>query len=485
MDGFKKYTGAAQLKRPASLLLIAIITIICGYIVAVQGFVFGVIILLLPFVGYLVVHIAVQPRIGFLFLIITGFFAIGLTRYIQGIPLGLSVDLILILIIVLVFFSGWKNLNWKPAWNDLTIVSALWYAYVMLELLNPEMLSNQAWFYAMRGIGFYQLLIVITAVMVFNKYRDLKTFLKLWMVLSLLGTLKGIMQLYFGPDAWEQEWLDQGGAVTHMIFGNLRIFSFYSDAGQFGSAQGHTAMVAGIIALGPGSIRKKAILWFIALLSFYGLMISGTRGALAVPVAGILTYLFLRKNFRILMLGLFAFLLAFVFLKFTTIGQENYQIRRMRTVFDKEDASFLVRLENQQKIKNYMGKRPFGGGVGTAGNWGQRFSPDTFLADTPTDSWYVRIWAECGIIGLILHLAMLIYILIKCWLIILYKLKDPEIKQIMIALVSGYAGILLTSYGNGVLGQMPTGVLIYLSWAFIFISPKLEREKLKLASLKQ
>ncbi len=185
------------------------------------------------------------------------------------------------------------------------------------------------------------------------------------------------------------------------------------------------------------------------------------------------------------MLGLFAFLLAFVFLKFTTIGQENYQIRRMRTVFDKEDASFLVRLENQQKIKNYMGKRPFGGGVGTAGNWGQRFSPDTFLADTPTDSWYVRIWAECGIIGLILHLAMLIYILIKCWLIILYKLKDPEIKQIMIALVSGYAGILLTSYGNGVLGQMPTGVLIYLSWAFIFISPKLEREKLKLASLKQ
>ena len=55
----------------------------------------------------------------------------------------------------------------------------------------------------------------------------------------------------------------------------------------------------------------------------------------------------------------------------------------------------------------------------------------------------------------------------------------------MIALVAGYAGILMASYGNGVLGQMPTGVLIYLSWVFIFISPRLEREKLKLAANKQ
>jgi len=485
MNEFKKYTGASLLKRPASLLLIALITIITAYIVAVQGFIFGVILLLIPFVGYLVVHIAVQPRVGFILLMLAGFFAIGLTRYIQGIPFGLSIDIILILIIVMIFFSGWKKLDWKPARNDLTMVSAIWFAYVLLQLVNPEMVSKQAWFYAMRGIGFYQLLIVIAAFMVFTKYRDLKVFLIIWMVISVLGTLKGIMQLNMGPDAWEQAWLDGGGDVTHIIFGNLRVFSFYSDAGQFGAAQGHAALVAGIIAVGPGSLGKKAFFGIIALITFYGLLISGTRGALTVPGAGIFIYLFLRKNFKVLALGFAFFFIVFAFLKFTTIGQSNYQIRRMRTIFDKEDASYLVRIENQQKIKNYMSSRPFGGGVGTAGNWGQRFSPGTFLAETPTDSWYVRIWAECGIIGLLLHLAILIYILAKCCLIIWFKLKDPEINQIMIALVSGYAGILVASYGNGVLGQMPTGILIYLSWVFIYVSPKLELEKLKIKANKQ
>jgi len=33
-----------------------------------------------------------------------------------------------------------------------------------------------------------------------------------------------------------------------------------------------------------------------------------------------------------------------------------------------------------------------------------------------------------------------------------------------------------SSYGNGVLGQMPTGIITYLTWAFLFMSPQFDNE---------
>jgi hypothetical protein len=104
------------------------------------------------------------------------------------------------------------------------------------------------------------------------------------------------------------------------------------------------------------------------------------------------------------------------------------------------------------------------------------FRHKDFLSQIATDSWYVQIWAEQGIIGLILHLFILSYILIKGSYIIMFRLKEPEIRGVVSALMAGFTGIMGASYGNGVLGQMPTGILIYLSWVAIFVSQQLERE---------
>ena len=37
-------------------------------------------------------------------------------------------------------------------------------------------------------------------------------------------------------------------------------------------------------------------------------------------------------------------------LKYTKIGENNKLIRRMRTVFDKEDQSMMARFENQKAL---------------------------------------------------------------------------------------------------------------------------------------
>lgn len=60
------------------------------------------------------------------------------------------------------------------------------------------------------------------------------------------------------------------------------------------------------------------------------------------------------------------------------------------------------------------------------------------------------------------------------------RLKDPELKYIVSALVAGMVGLMGASYGNGVFGQMPSGIMVYMSMAFIFMSPWLDDEMIAL-----
>jgi len=214
-------------------------------------------------------------------------------------------------------------------------------------------------------------------------------------------------------------------------------------------------------------------------------MISGTRGAISVPMAGMLLYLIHRKNFRVIFIGLILFAGIYVFFRYTYIGESNSQIRRMRTAFNPlDDASLQVRLQNRALLKTYLASRPFGGGIGSAGDWGKRFSPQGFLANVATDSWYVQIWAEQGIIGLVLHFIIIGYIMIKASFLIMFRINNQELKLIMSALASGIVGMMAASYGNGVFGQMPSGIIIYISMALLFMSKDFDNElHIKEASL--
>ncbi len=477
-NAFAKKYGSEVLKKPLLLVSFIFAMILAGYLIGRGGLVAGAGLLTLPFIVTYIYLVLENPRVGILVLLISNYIVLGVTRYITGIPLGLLIDAQLVLIYLSLFFRSFVHeVPWKKAQTDLTLLSVIWFSYALFQLINPEAASRAAWFYAMRGVALYMLLTIPLIFILFNQKKDLELFLKIWAVLSLLGTLKGIMQKFIGPDPWEQAWLNQGGALTHVLFGRLRIFSFFSDAGQFGAAQGHSGVVFIILALYLKKSKKLRLFYgFAGLMALYGLMISGTRGALAVPIMGFALYIILQRNFKVIILGTMVGLAALGFLMFTTIGNSNYAINRMRTAFDPDNASMRVRQENQQKLKVYLASRPFGGGIGSAGNWGMRFSPNTFLAQTPTDSWYVMIWAEQGIVGLLLHISILLYIVIKSAYLIMFKLRDPWVKAQMSALVSGMLGIMVASYGNGVLGQMPTGIIIYSSMGFLFLATKFDKE---------
>lgn len=484
---FDKRHGHELLKKPQFFFGVLLIMSLLGYVVAKGGMVSGIGILAMPIVISYVYLIFAIPNTGIVGIYILNFVAIGIVRYVKGVPLGLTIDAQFLLIYMALFFkSFFHKIPWANAKNDLVLLAAIWYGYALVQLVNPEAASRVAWFYAMRSVSLYMLFTVPLIFILFHKKKDLELLFKIWAILSILATIKGIAQKMFGVDAFEQAWLDAGNASTHILFGKLRVFSFYSDAGQFGGAQGHAGVVFILLGLSQKRSRRLKIFYIIAgVLGLYGLMISGTRGAIAVPVMGFALYTVLQKKTKLVLLGAIMGISVLVFFKYTTIMQGNPTVRRMRTAFDPNNASLQVRLANQRKLKSYLASRPLGGGIGSAGNWGLRFTPHTFLANTATDSWYVMIWAEQGIIGLWLHLFILFYILTKSVYIIMFKLKDEEIKGMLSPLVCGFFGIMAASYGNGVLGQMPTGLLIYSSMGYLFLGKKLEAENLAIKAKEQ
>jgi O-antigen ligase len=172
------------------------------------------------------------------------------------------------------------------------------------------------------------------------------------------------------------------------------------------------------------------------------------------------------RNFKVIVLAGAALGIIFLFLKFTYIGQGVYEIRRLRTALNPDDPSLQVRIANQKRLAIYLENHFLGGGVGSAGYWGQRFSPNTFLANLALDSWYVRIAAEYGYTGLIIYLILISLILYHAYKGINRKQED-SMKNERMALFAGLCGVLVASYTNQVFGQLPTAILVYISIVFL------------------
>jgi len=365
--------------------------------------------------------------------------------------------------------------DWNLASNDFVLLMLIWLMISIYEVFNPAGASVEGWLQEIRAAALYPFLIVPISFLLLRTNKDLNIFFYLLLGLSLLATLNGMKQLYYHPFRGEQEFLDNGGFKTHILFGKLRVFSFYSDAGQFGASQAHIALIALILALGPFKAWKKIALFFIAGITFYGMLISGTRGALFGLVVGLFLALLLSKNFKAMMWGGIVMAMFLGGLKYTYIGNGIYQIARLRSAVDPQEASLNVRLVNQAILREYLASRPFGGGLGVIGTWGTLYNKDKFLSTVPPDSYWVKVWAMYGIVGFVIWICFMMYILGKCCGIV-WRIENKGLKIKMIALTSGYAGILFCSYGNEVINTAPSSFIVYISWVFVFISPTLEKE---------
>lgn len=152
----------------------------------------------------------------------------------------------------------------------------------------------------------------------------------------------------------------------------------------------------------------------------------------------------------------------YVFFAHTYIGESNTSIRRMRTAFrPTEDASYIVRKENQKKLAEYLKYKPFGEGLGLGGVEARKYG-SRLTTLIPHDSFYVKTWMETGIVGLVLFLIIYVSALLRGCYLIMFRIKNNELRGILTAIACGIFGMMISAYGNAFFGQFPTGFIIIL-----------------------
>ncbi|MDD6210908.1 MAG: O-antigen ligase domain-containing protein [Bacteroidales bacterium] len=447
-----------------------------AYLTGKYGISIAMLIAAIPVLLIYLWYLLLNPKIGLITIFFFSYFLMGFYRYYNSFPLGGLVDvLILTTFMALILKSFFYKIDWSPMRNPVVILTGIWLLYGIFELFNPVAPGMKGWSFAVRGYNMHLFFIVSLTMLLFNKEKDLNFFLYSWSILTILAALKGLYQYYFGFNAVEWAWLESGEKNTHILPTGIRYFSFMSDAGQFGATMGQSATVFGILSLKQKNNLKRIYFLSVTLLAIIGMMISGTRGSLFIPILGAIVYIALSKNYKVILSGALLLLLVFVLIKYTNIGNSHYPVRRMRSAFNLEDASYMVRLKHQRQFREYNSGKPFGNGIGSSYHTATRLYPQTYLATFATDSWYWAIFAEQGVVGICIYGSIILFILIRGAYICMFKIRDDFLAQKIKALHCGFAGILIASYVNEILGQFPTSVNTYISIGFIFMAMKFDK----------
>lgn len=436
--------------------------------------------LALAAVPAILLSIAAMVRKHYLFyaFFVLNYVIMGIDRYVPLKSGMIMTAFALGLILLLLVRNVMVQQEWQRSKNFLTAAWGIWGVYCLFEFFNPHALL-EPWAIAFPNYAFYPIVCSVVIPVLFLRHKNFQWLLILWAALSLLAAAKGYWQRNHGFDTTELHWLYHGGGgKTHLIHSGIRFFSFFTDAASYGASMGLSFVVFGISGFYTPVWWKKALFWVTAASSSYGLIISGTRSDLAIPFVGLAVYLLLCRNIKAIVITSVLLICSVIFLKFTTIGDNNRLIHRMRTAFDTEDASWMVRVGNKKKIYQLMQDKPLGIGLGLAGNKASRFRPEnrhdplTYIA---TDSWYIMTYIETGIIGLVLYLGILIAILLKGSYIATFKIRNRELQGQLLAIIAAISGILVTCYANEVLNY-PNGIIVYTLMAFLFIAPYYDQE---------
>ena len=296
-----------------------------------------------------------------------------------------------------------------------------------------------------------------------TSYKQISRLIFLFSILTLIAILKGLCQKFIGFDAVEYNAMMESGMYkTHLLPQITRYFSIFTDAGNYGSNMGFTCALFGIAGLFSKKSSLKVYYFSISALSLYSMFITGTRGAIVVPLGSLLLFALISKNIKLMSAAAVGGICIYVFFAFTYVGESNYMIRRMRTAFrPNKDASYLVRKQNQKKLAEYLRNRPFGEGLGLGGVEARRFG-SRLTTTIPNDSTYVKIWTETGVVGILLYLLIYAGSLLWGCYCIMFKIRNDELRHLLTALACGIFGMMLSAYGNAFFTQFPTGIMMIM-----------------------
>jgi hypothetical protein len=385
---------------------------------------------------------------------------------ITSFPLGTLMDGMEALFILNLFLQQKRNPDWKIFKTPISVMIIIWIIYNLLEVANPVATSRLAWVYTVRTVA---LVMLMYFVFLYNIF-------KLWLALAFFGAAYAFKQQYFGFFPFEEAYLHSDPAIAGLLFigGVWRKFSIFSDPVVFAYTMAVSSLLCIGLMTGPLPKRKKIILFFLMCFYLDNMLYSGTRGAFVLVPAAMILYAIMKFNTKILVLAIVA---ATVMVILIFIPTSNGTLYRFQSAFKpSEDASYKVRKINQKRIQPFILSHPMGGGLGSTGTWGQKFSPGTMLAAFPPDSGYVRVAVEMGWMGLFL-LCLLMFTVLKTGINSYYSIKDPELRSWCFAMVLIVFAFHIANFPQEALVQFPSNVYFYLVLALIGVTKRLDNQQ--------
>ena len=398
----------------------------------------------------------------------------------SGIPMSMYNEMLELVLIALAIIDV-KDTHFERCANIMLIALLAWGIFCSLEVFNDTCnlgIQVGAWYSGARMMSFQLLYTFIVFIVYINKPDLLLKYLFFWAALSLFAVFWVWKQQHIGLTQAENAFLQGRGRTTHIINGGatIRLFSIYSDAANFGIGIAATA-VAFLIAGITSRLKKLRIFFlFVGTACLWGMLPSGTRTATFCAIAGIATYVILSKSIKIAVPVALLLAVSYFILAFTTIGNGNAQIRRMRSGFNKNDASANQRTINQAVMKKYLQDAPFGIGLGMGYENVPSNNKFRKLATIPPDSEYVFIWIRTGIVGISIFLITTFIMFCGASWIVMFRLKSSSLRGIGAGLCCAFVAIQLGGYANQALMQFPNCLIFYGGLSLVYALPFMEKE---------
>lgn len=399
------------------------------------------------------------------------------------VPMSLPNEILQILLLAISIIDARQTPHFDRAANLMLMALIIWCGFCTLEILNDTCnlgIDIGAWYTGARLMAFQILYTFFVFSVYISSPEILNRYIKLWAILSLFTVYWTWKQQHLGFTPAENSWMQTRGRTTHILNAGtlIRYFSTFSDAASYGCNAAATTVA--FILFGITSKIKFDRIFYIAtgILVFWGMFASGTRTAIFCVAAGFLVYIFLSKSFKIAIPFTILFSICAFLLVFTTIGNGNQQIRRMRSAFDKNDASANVRDINKKAIRKYIKDAPWGIGLGMGYNVPAN-NKYAKLATIPPDSEYVYIWIRTGPIGMTVFVITTLLMFLGACSVVLFKLKNKSLIGIGAGFCCAFVSIQLGGYANQVLMQFPNCLIFYGGLSIVYVLPYIEPEWIK------
>ena len=395
------------------------------------------------------------------------------------IPMSLPNEMLQLLLLGIAIIDARQTPHFERCANIMFLSIIIWCFYCIMEVLNDTCglgINIGAWYQGARMMAFQLLYIFLVFSIYISSPETLMRYLKIWAILALFSAIWTWKQQNIGLTAAETSFLHGRGSTTHLIQGGtlIRYWSTFSDAANYGCNAAASAIAFLIFGITTKIKKSKWFFIIIAILVVKSMFASGTRTAIFCMAGGFAVYIVLSKSFKIAIPAMIIGGFFFFILAFTKIGHGNQQIRRMRSAFDKSDASANARDINQQTMRKYMKDAPWGIGLGMFGQQVPANNKYNLMATIPTDSEYVFIWLRTGRIGITLFVITTLIMFGGACRIVFFKLKNPSLIGIGGGLCSAFVAIQLGGYANQVLMQFPNCMTFYGGLTIVYILPYLE-----------